>query len=435
MATPPRTFAPRPQSGSPAKPSRASKMASSKAGRQVSAAATLAATHTKRGLLAARFNIGEAIRTSSANYVFLLAISAALILFGLLMVFSASYVTSVRADGQFYSVLLRQLLSVAIAVPLAGWVSRFKVETFSRIALPALLATIGFQVLVFTGLGYDSGGNRNWLDLGFVTVQPSEFMKLSIAIWLGVRLPAAIAQYGPYNWRVLRPLVIPVIGMGLVVLGSDLGTAMILAFIILGALFFAGVSWRVILIPTVVGALGVLLLIITSPNRMNRILSSLGATCVDYTNACWQPLHGKWALAAGGIFGVGLGNSKAKWSWLPAADNDYIFAIIGEEGGLIGAATIIFLFVALAVIFLRIIRSSRDPIARITTGAIMIWLIGQAFINISVVLGLLPVLGVPLPLLSSGGTALIAGLLGIGVVASFAREGKPLKFLQRSRRK
>jgi cell division protein FtsW len=166
---------------------------------------------------------------------------------------------------------------------------------------------------------------------------------------------------------------------------------------------------------------------IASPNRLARIMSFMNENCTDYTNACWQPLHGKWALANGGIFGVGLGQSKAKWSWLPAADNDYIFAIIGEELGLIGCILVISLFAALAVAFLRIIRSARDPLVRIATGGIMVWVVGQAFINIGVVVGVLPVLGVPLPLLSAGGSALIMSLLAIGVVLSFTKDEKPIR--------
>lgn len=129
-----------------------------------------------------------------------------------------------------------------------------------------------------------------------------------------------------------------------------------------------------------------------------------------------------WALASGGVFGVGLGNSKAKWSWLPEADNDYIFAIIGEELGLIGAVVVLSLFVVLAVGMIKIIRQSRDPFVKTVTGGILAWIIGQALINIAVVLGLLPVLGVPLPLISAGGSALIMTLVAIGVVLSFARD-------------
>jgi cell division protein FtsW len=207
----------------------------------------------------------------------------------------------------------------------------------------------------------------------------------------------------------------------LVLAGGDLGTVIIMGMIVIAALFFAGVSLRVLLIPVAAGAAAIGVMAVTSPNRMARIFSFLSENCTDYTNACWQPLHGKWALAGGGIFGVGPGNSKAKWSWLPAADNDYIFAIIGEELGLIGAVVVLLLFVLMAVAFVRIIKETSDSMVRITTGAVMIWIVGQAFVNIGVVVGVLPVLGVPLPLLSSGGTALIASLLAIGVVLSFTR--------------
>jgi cell division protein FtsW len=211
--------------------------------------------------------------------------------------------------------------------------------------------------------------------------------------------------------------------MGLVLMGSDLGTVIIMAIIVTGCLIFAGIPLRTMALPAVLAAGVVILAAWSSPNRMGRILSFMGE-CTDYINTCWQPLHGKWAMANGGIFGVGLGNSKSKWSWLPAADNDYIFAIIGEEMGLIGCLVVIALYVFLTVLFLRIIRESDNRMVRITTGGIMFWIIGQAAINIGVVVGILPVLGVPLPFLSSGGTALFANLVAVGIVLSFARANR-----------
>jgi cell division protein FtsW len=169
-----------------------------------------------------------------------------------------------------------------------------------------------------------------------------------------------------------------------------------------------------------VGILGFIAAFATG-SRQNRIGSYLEGCTSDATQSCWQTIHGWWALASGGIFGVGLGNSKAKWSWLPEADNDFIFAIIGEELGLIGAILVLVLFIVLAVSFVRIIRANSDPFARIATAAVMVWLVGQAFVNIAVVLGILPVLGVPLPLISAGGSALVTSLIGIGIVLSFAR--------------
>jgi len=163
---------------------------------------------------------------------------------------------------------------------------------------------------------------------------------------------------------------------------------------------------------------------VASPSRLQRITSfgeGCSAAANSYSDWCWQPLHGTWAMANGGVFGVGLGGSKSKWSWLPAADNDYIFAIIGEELGLVGAIVLLILFVILGFALVRIMQAQTDLFARVTTGAVFVWIIGQALVNIGVVLGVLPVLGVPLPLISSGGTALLTTLFAIGIVLSFAR--------------
>jgi cell division protein FtsW (lipid II flippase) len=165
-----------------------------------------------------------------------------------------------------------------------------------------------------------------------------------------------------------------------------------------------------------------LLVAFSSKSRIGRIAAMFGGTSAANPDVNWQINNGYFALASGGVFGVGLGNSHSKWSWLPAADTDFIFAIIGEELGLIGAIVVLILFVLLAVVFLRIIHASSDPFARVTTAAIMVWLIGQAFVNIAVVLGVIPVLGVPLPLISAGGTAMISSMVAIGIVLSFTRE-------------
>jgi UDP-N-acetylglucosamine--N-acetylmuramyl-(pentapeptide) pyrophosphoryl-undecaprenol N-acetylglucosamine transferase/cell division protein FtsW len=163
---------------------------------------------------------------------------------------------------------------------------------------------------------------------------------------------------------------------------------------------------------------------LSSASRVGRIAAYFGGTSVANPDVDWQIKNGFYALASGGVFGVGLGNSHSKWSWLPAADTDFIFAIIGEELGLIGAVVVLLLFVLLTIAFLRIIHASTDPFARVTTAAIMVWLIGQAFVNIAVVLGVIPVLGVPLPLISAGGTAMISSMIATGIVLSFARQSQ-----------
>jgi len=190
---------------------------------------------------------------------------------------------------------------------------------------------------------------------------------------------------------------------------------------VLGALWFGGLRARYIIGAALIAVVGAITMAIISPNRVARITSFFDGTC-DYEGLCWQTSHGYFALARGGIFGVGLGNSTAKWSWLPEADNDFIFAIIGEEFGMVGALAVILLFAALAVVLLRIWRETENVAGRTLVGGVLVWFIFQAFVNIAVVLGLLPVLGVPLPLLSSGGSALITSLFAIGLVLSVARD-------------
>jgi len=242
-------------------------------------------------------------------------------------------------------------------------------------------------------------------------------------VWIGAVLGARRDELG--DWRRLLLPVGPVAGIaiGLVLAGSDLGTAAIMLLMVFGCAFFAGARLRHL----AVGALGValvaLLFAIASPNRMSRITTWMqGCTDADYSGYCWQPQHGMWALASGGVLGVGLGNSRAKWNWLPEADNDFIFAIIGEELGLVGALVVLVLYALMAVVLVRIMRRARGSFTRIVAGGVLVWVVGQAFVNIAVVLGLLPVLGVPLPLISSGGSSLVAVLLAIGVVLSLTRQ-------------
>ena len=374
----------------------------------------------------ARISLGRVFRAESANYLLLLGTTLFLVIFGLVMVLSSSSVDSYLENAGFFGGLLRQGIFALIGLPMMLLVSRMPSRFWQRIAWPALLGACLLQCLViFTPMGVKVAGNTNWLSLGGFQIQPSEVIKLALVIWLGVVLGKKEGKLD--DWR---HVLIPVFGVGggavlLVLIGGDLGTVMIMAGILFGALFFAGVRLRMLAVPLGVGAVIAGLVAVSSSNRMTRIMSFFGTGCDERQGAisatCWQPLHGTWALANGGILGVGLGNSKAKWSWLPAADNDYIFAIIGEELGLIGAIVVLGMFILLAFSFLRIMRSSTHLQVKVSTAAVLVWIIGQALVNIGVVLGVFPVLGVPLPLISAGGTALVTTLLAIGVVLSFAR--------------
>ena len=360
----------------------------------------------------------------TANYFLLLGTTLFLVIFGLVMVLSSSSIESHVQNDSFFTAFLKQGLYAIVAIPLMLIASRMPLAFWKRMARPAIVIGIGLQLLVFSPLGYDYGGNQNWITFApGVNAQPSEFVKLALIVWI------AFVLTRPYNedtdWkRYFIPVgAAALVSIGLVLVGRDLGTAVIMLFIVFGSFYFWGVKLRYLLSSgVVIGLLGIAFAF-ASDSRTKRINAWLyGCGEQDYLDTCWQQIHGTWALAAGGVFGVGLGNSKAKWSWLPEADNDYIFAIIGEELGLIGAIVVLLLFIVLAISFMRVIRMNTDPFARIVTSGVMVWIIGQALVNIAVVVGVLPVLGVPLPLISAGGSALISSLLSIGVVLSFARK-------------
>lgn len=375
----------------------------------------------RRGL-AARVSLGRVFAPVPSE--FLLIASTALLLtgFGLVMVLSATSATTTAAGGSQFELVTKQLVFAAIGIPLMFVVSRFPVAFWKRVAWPVLIVAMLLQLLVFTPLGVSNDGNTNWINIAGLQAQPSEFLKLALALWMGYVLFRKQTLLSKWQHVFIPVVPVAAVVLATVLAGHDLGTVIILVFVVLGALFFSGVKLRLFVLP-LIGALGALALFaVTSPNRMKRIMSFLDPNCLDdYLNSCYQPLHGIWGLAGGGILGVGLGNSKEKYDWLPAAANDYIFAIVGEELGLIGCVVVLALFALFAVGAFHIIRKTHDPFVRIVSGAITIWIVGQALLNIGVVLRMFPVLGVPLPFMSQGGTSLLSVLLASGVLLSFAR--------------
>jgi cell division protein FtsW len=369
--------------------------------------------------------VQRAFGADTVNFFLLLGTTLFLLIFGLVMVLSSSSIEDGAAVGHdFFSTFSRQGLYALIGVPLMLIASRMPLGFWKKWAWPAVLVTAGLQLLVFVpGLSYGFQGNTNWIKIGAFTAQPSELVKLALILWVAWILAAK--QNLLDDWKHVFLPIAPVVGvaLGLVLLGKDLGTAIIISAIVLGCLFYAGVRLRILGAALVVAGLIGLIFILAGSSRTSRISAYFtGCTAKsEQVRDCWQSVHAWWGIASGGIFGEGLGKSTAKWSWLPNAANDFIFAIIGDELGLIGAVVVLLLFALLTIAFVRIIRSSREPFARIVASGVMIWIIGQAFVNIAVVLGLLPVFGVPLPLISAGGSSLIATLVGIGVVLSFAR--------------
>lgn len=381
-----------------------------------------------------RVSVKRIFWSESTDYYVVIGATLFLVVFGLIMVLSSSSVVALSSNSDPFTGFLRQGMFALLGIPLMFVAARLPPIFWKKWAGLAVLVSLALQFLVVaTGLGVDANGNRNWIRFGeSISFQPSELVKVALVVWLGLMLAKRIEVLD--DWRnLIRPIgLVSGTAILLVLLGGDLGTAIILVALVLGALFFAGVKLRYLLIPTILMAIAAVVMTMAVSSRQDRI-DAWQSGCVSdgaYHGLCWQTLHGWWALASGGLFGVGLGNSKAKWSWLPEADNDFIFAIIGEELGLLGAIVVLALFVILAFSFLRIVRRSTDPVARITVSAVLVWIMTQAFVNIAVVLGLLPVLGVPLPLISAGGSALVTTMFAIGIVLSYARQPRDYRAIR-----
>ncbi len=375
---------------------------------------------SESGGLAARVSLGRIFTPVSSEFVMLASTALLLTVFGLVMVLSATSATAAASGDSPLEGVLKQGVFAVIGVPLMFLISRLPIAFLKKIAWPALFGTVLLQLLVFTPLGIEDGGNRNWIGIAGFTLQPSEFLKLALALWIAYVLMRKRTMLGTWHQVFIPVIPVGVLAIGTVIAGKDLGTAMVMVLILLGCLFFSGVKLRLFILPLLFGIVAVIGYAITSPDRMRRIT----ATCSDmslYTTDCYQSIHGIWGMASGGIFGLGLGNSREKYGWLPAAANDFIFAIVGEELGLIGCVLVLALFTFFTVGAFHIIRKTHDPFIRVAAGGITVWIVGQAVINIGVVIGLFPVMGVPLPFMSQGGTALLAVLIACGVLLAFAR--------------
>ncbi|WP_461174593.1 putative lipid II flippase FtsW [Arthrobacter sp. Z1-9] len=365
---------------------------------------------------------GTGTSRNGSTYYLILGSTLALTAIGIMMVLSASSVESIAAGKSPYGDALKQGMFAAIGIFTMFVLSRINVTWLKRLAWPAIGAAAVLLVLVQV-VGDEVNGNKNWIDLGGITFQPSEAAKLALALWMAT----VLAMKGKLLNRPVHVFVpaVPVaaIIIGLVLAGNDLGTAMIIMMITAAALFFAGVPLYFF---GIAGLLGVVLagvMAVTSSNRMCRITSWwTGESCANGIDANYQATNGLYGLASGGWFGVGLGQSRQKYSWIPEAHNDFIFAIIGEELGLVGTVVVLILFAILGAAIYRVVVAQEGMFHRVLAGTIMVWLLGQATVNMSVVTGLMPVIGVPLPFISYGGSALLMSLCAIGVVLSLARE-------------
>ncbi|GAA1752502.1 putative lipid II flippase FtsW [Kocuria aegyptia] len=339
---------------------------------------------------------------------------------GIMMVLSASAVESISAQVSAYSYFVKQATFGGIGVLLMFALSFVPTDWYRRGATGLLVLAVLLLTLVFTPLGQEINGNRNWIVVGGQSFQPSEAAKLAVAVWLAMVLARqgdAVRDWRQALWPSGFGIGIPAL---LIVLGDDVGTALVFVLIYAAALFFAGAPLRLFALAAAGAALVGTLAVITAPHRVDRITGWLFGEC-GATDACYQAQQGLNALASGGWWGVGLGQSRLKYNYVPEAHNDYIFSIIGEELGLLGTVLILGLFAVMALAMARVILRARSRFVRITTASIVTWLVGQAFINIGMVTGVLPVIGVPLPFISYGGSSLLMSLAAVGVVMSFAR--------------
>ncbi|GAB3286524.1 hypothetical protein GCM10027449_33330 [Sinomonas notoginsengisoli] len=369
------------------------------------------------------------VRTDSASsgtsYYLILGATLALTAIGIMMVLSASSVESIAAGDSPYTGALKQALFGIAGLTGMLVLSRINVRWLKRLAWPGITATLVLLVLVQL-IGKRVLGNRNWIEVAGFSLQPSEFAKLLLALWMATILNKKANLLD--NWvHALIPVVPVGLGVaGLVIWGHDLGTTLVVLLIVVAALFYAGVPTKLFVTAGVLLSIGAIGFAVASPNRMCRIYTWMGQDpdfCrADGGDFTYQVQNGMFGLASGGWFGVGLGQSRQKYSWLPEAQNDFIFAVLGEELGLFGTLLVLALFAVLAVAVFRVVSRQAELFPRVLGGTIMAWILGQAAINMAMVTGIAPVIGVPLPFISSGGSALVSCLCAIGVVLSLARE-------------
>lgn len=352
--------------------------------------------------------------------VMLLVTTLGLAIFGCIMVLSASSVTMISQGQSPFSQVSSQVMFLVLGVIAMVGITRIPVGVYHKkfVVNAMLIAALVMQLAVVV-VGVEVNGNRNWLKIGPVQIQPSEFSKLAIIMWLAW----VYSRHGDISRSIWRTLFPSIYGVGalvlLIMLGGDMGTAMVYGFIFVGMMWLAGASRSSLL--KIGGAFAALALVgvLSSANRVARIFGVWGSC----TNAnCDQANSGEVALTTGGFLGVGLGQSRQKYNYLAEAHNDYIFAIIGEELGLLGTLAVLLLYAGLVYCAVRIMLRTTDPLVRLATGGIMIWLTSQAIINMGMVSRILPVIGVPLPFVSYGGSSLLSSLFAAGLLLAFARQ-------------
>ncbi|MGV9672194.1 MULTISPECIES: putative lipid II flippase FtsW [unclassified Gordonia (in: high G+C Gram-positive bacteria)] len=399
--------------------------AAKKSGRSARARNAKSPTTVTGSLSSVVGTIGEGVRSllgrPLASYHLVLTLALLLTVFGLVMVLSASSVEGYSQDGSAYGLFATQVVFALLGLVVFYFTLRLPVRLLRRVAAPLMIVTtILLALVLIPGIGTLSQGARRWFVISGLSVQPSELVKVALCVWGAHLLASRRREHAP-----LRELLIPLLPVGvliclLIILEPNLSTTITIAIIVGTLLWFAGLPIKVFSAFAVTGIAIAILLALVEGYRSQRVMSFLGGID-DPQGAGYQARQATYALANGGVFGVGLGQSRAKWNYLPNAHNDFIFAIIGEELGLIGGLLVVMLFVILAFVGFRIAHRCTDPFLRLMTATITVLITAQALINIGYVIGLLPVTGIQLPLLSAGGTSTLTVLAMLGLLANAAR--------------
>ena len=360
-------------------------------------------------------------QAESIYFYRLAGLTGFLVVFGLVMVLSSSSIDSLVANRDAFYVFSRQSLYAVVGLGVMLFISSLKLKVIQNLVKAAVVFGFALQLSV-PFLGITVNGNTNWISIAGFTLQPAEFLKVSLIMYIAWFVSNREHELDDPRRMLLPVLIVGGAALALVMLGRDLGTAIIIALIVFGTLVIAGAPLRPLVQVFVGVAIAGALAAFSSASRMARINAWLNPDAASSDAFNWQYEHGTWALAAGGVFGVGLGNSKMKWSWIPEVENDFIFAVIGEELGLIGALVVIGIFALLVSSLIGIMNRSDSSFGRIAIIGVIVWIVSQSAVNIAVVLGVLPVLGVPLPLISAGGSSLIATLGAIGIVLAIEKD-------------
>lgn len=361
-----------------------------------------------------------AYRGQSREFYMLLGVVAALVGFGLIMVLSASYVTQLAQGNPWFATIGKQTLFVAIGFAIMTAMILFKPSFFERAFPYAYGVMILVQLSVFV-IGKEVNGNKNWIQIGIFSFQPSEVFKVILPLALAYVLSRNQNELDNRRTWVQASLAL-IFPIAIIMAQKDLGTVIVIVAQYFGLAILAGIPGQLLRKVALASIPVTAFLLSLSSSRLPRIMAWLVPTAANEETYNWQQNHGLWALAAGGFTGVGLGAGKMKWSWIPEVDNDFIFAVIGEELGMVGCALVIALFAVLLFSLIRIAQRTQDVFQRYFVLGVATWISAQAFINIAVVLRLAPVLGVPLPLISQGGTSMVAVLGALGIVLGIERQ-------------